>query len=131
MGSTPASPVFRHVAMSLDGFIAEPGDDMGRVRRGRAERDGGRARQDDGGDRHGAPHVRGRGARPAGIYGGASSGSLFVVTHDPPATVPEWMTGEFVTTGVADAVARARAAAGDGRSASSAPTSRGSASRRG
>jgi dihydrofolate reductase/uncharacterized protein YhbP (UPF0306 family) len=49
-----------------------------------------------------------------GFYGGAWSGPFFVLTHEPPATVPDWMTGTFVTDGVEDAVARAKGAAGRG-----------------
>jgi dihydrofolate reductase/uncharacterized protein YhbP (UPF0306 family) len=48
-----------------------------------------------------------------GFYGGAWKGPFFVLTHRPPATVPEWMTGTFLDAGIADAVAQARAAAGD------------------
>ena len=49
-----------------------------------------------------------------GIYGGAWDGPYFVVTHQIPASVPDWMTGTFVTGGVEDAVAKAKTAAGDG-----------------
>ena len=48
-----------------------------------------------------------------GIYGGAWKGPLFVLTHEAPATVPDWMTGTFVDEAVEDAVARAKTAAGD------------------
>jgi dihydrofolate reductase len=47
-----------------------------------------------------------------GIHGGMWTGPLFVVTHEPPATVPDWMTGTFVD-GLEDAVAKAKAAAED------------------
>jgi hypothetical protein len=60
-----------------------------------------------------------------GIYGGMSSGALFVVTHTP-ATVPDWMTGTFVD-GVGDAVAQAGPRRGSAKSACSAPVSPGSA----
>lgn len=48
-----------------------------------------------------------------GFYGGAWTGPFFVLTHDAPATVPEWMSGTFVNDGIEDAVARAKAAAGE------------------
>jgi dihydrofolate reductase len=47
-----------------------------------------------------------------GIYGGRWSGALFVVTYEPPAKAPDWMTGTFVD-GLEGAVAQARSAAGD------------------
>jgi dihydrofolate reductase len=48
-------------------------------------------------------------------YGAAEVGSppFFVLTHTPPAAVRLDLDFTFVTTGVADAVAQARAAAGD------------------
>jgi dihydrofolate reductase/uncharacterized protein YhbP (UPF0306 family) len=48
-----------------------------------------------------------------GFYGSAWKGPFFVLTHRPPATVPDWMTGTFVDADIDDAVARARTAAGD------------------
>ena len=42
------------------------------------------------------------------------TGALFVLTHEPPARVPDWMTGTFVDR-LEDAVAKAKAAAGDGK----------------
>lgn len=102
-----------HVVMSLDGYIAAPGDDMnwifdvfgqsatvdeivsttGAIVMGR------RTYEVEDRDRH-------------GVYGGSWSGALFVLTHEPPTTVPDWMTGTFVD-GFEDAVAQAKAAAGD------------------
>jgi dihydrofolate reductase len=49
-----------------------------------------------------------------GIYGGEWNGPLFVLTHEAPTNVPDWMTGTFVHDGVEDAVAQAKSAAGDG-----------------
>jgi dihydrofolate reductase len=46
-----------------------------------------------------------------GIYGGAWSGPYFVLTHDPPAVVPDWMTGTFIDESIEAAVARAMEAA--------------------
>jgi dihydrofolate reductase len=103
-----------HVVMSLDGYTAAPNDDMSWV-------------FDSWGPSATVREiVTGTGAivmgrrtyevedrdRP-GIYGGTWSGPLFVVvTHRPPTSVPDWMTGTFVD-GVADAVAQARSAAGE------------------
>jgi dihydrofolate reductase len=47
-----------------------------------------------------------------GIYGGAWSGPFFVLTHRPPAVVPDWMTGTFIDEDIEAAVARAKQAAG-------------------
>lgn len=108
------SKVIWHVTMSLDGFIAGPGDAMDFA-------------YDSSGSSAIAEHVvestgalvvgrrsyevedRDRG----GFYGGEFSGPFFVLTHDPPTVVPEWMTGTFVSDGVEDAVAQAKAAAGE------------------
>jgi dihydrofolate reductase len=103
-----------HVVMSLDGYIAGPDDDMGWIFEVAGPSDtvdeivastgaivmGRRTYEVEDRDR-------------AGIYGGAWTGALFVLTHDPPAQPPEWMTGIFVA-GVEDAIAQATAAA-DGR----------------
>jgi dihydrofolate reductase len=103
-----------HVVMSLDGFVAAPGDDMRWVF------------EVIGPSETGDAMVRTTGAiimgrrtyevedrdRP-GIYGGAWNGPFFVVTHEAPADVPDWMTGTFVHDGVEAAVQRAKAAAGD------------------
>jgi dihydrofolate reductase len=103
-----------HVAMSLDGYVAAPGDDMrwvfevaeynatarevmsatGAILMGRRTYE-----------------VEDR-MRP-GIYGGAWKGALFVLTHKPPEPVPDWMTGEFIGEGIEAAVERAKAAAGE------------------
>jgi dihydrofolate reductase len=113
-GEAHMTTVSWHVVMSLDGYIAAPGDDMswifevfessntvdeivastGAIVMGR------RTYEVEDRDR-------------PGIYGGKWTGPLFVVTHEPPAKVPDWMTGTFVD-GVEDAVAKATAAA-DGR----------------
>jgi dihydrofolate reductase len=104
-----------HVVMSLDGYIAAPGDDMDWI----FDVFGPSATVDEMVVTTGAI-VMGRRTyevedrnRP-GIYGGRWHGALFVLTHEPPAEVPDWMTGTFVD-GVEDAVAKAKAAAGDGR----------------
>jgi dihydrofolate reductase len=47
-----------------------------------------------------------------GIYGGAWKGPYFVLTHEPPAAVPDWMTGMVINEDIEAAVARAMGAAG-------------------
>ena len=47
-----------------------------------------------------------------GIYGGAWTGPYFVLSHEPPVVVPEWMTGTFISEDIEAAVARAKQAAG-------------------
>jgi dihydrofolate reductase len=103
-----------HVVMSVDGFVAAPDDDM----RGIFDVAG----PSDTGDQMVASTgaiVMGRRTyevedrdRP-GIYAGAWTGPFFVLTHEVPATVPDWMTGTFVHDGVEDAVAMAKTAAGE------------------
>jgi dihydrofolate reductase len=103
-----------HVITSVDGFIAARGDDMrwifevfsesatvahviettGAIVMGR------RTYEVEDRDR-------------PGIYGGAWDGPYFVVTHTVPEPAAPWMKGTFVTSGVEDAVARAKDAAGD------------------
>ena len=104
-----------HVVMSLDGYIAAPGDDMSWI----FDVFGPSATVDEMVSTTGAI-VMGRRTyevedrdRP-GVYGGRWKGALFVLTHEPPARVPDWMTGTFVD-GVEDAVAHAKAAAGDAK----------------
>jgi dihydrofolate reductase len=48
-----------------------------------------------------------------GIYGGAWTGPYFVLTHEPPKVVPDWMTGTFIDEDIEAAVGHAiEAAAG-------------------
>src|SRR5262245_55875102 len=102
-----------HVTMSLDGFVAGPDDAMDWVF-----------------DYWGGPNdtaseviattgaiIIGRHTyevedrnRP-GIYGGAWTGPYYVLSHEPPRAVPEWMTGTFINEDIEAAVARATAAA--------------------
>lgn len=103
-----------HVTMSLDGLIAGPGDAVAWVY-DYPERS---AVADEVIATTGALIVGRRtyeveDRERGGFYGGEWSGPFFVVTHEPPATVPEWMTGTFVTGGIDDALARATAAAGE------------------
>jgi dihydrofolate reductase len=109
-----ASTVLWHITMSVDGFIAGPGDRMDWV-----------FDYWEGADEMAADVIANTGAiimgrgtfeiedrdRP-GIYGGAWSGPYFVLTHRPPADVPDWMTGTFIDEPIDAAIARAKEAAG-------------------
>jgi dihydrofolate reductase len=106
--------VIWHITMSLDGFIAGRGDAMDWV----FEHVGPNATAAEIVKTTGALVVGRRTYEVedrirGGFYGGAWKGPYFVLTHEPPAAVPDWMTGTFVSGGVADAVARAKAAAGE------------------
>lgn len=108
--------VIWHVTMSLDGFIAGPDDAMEWA----FETGGRSATADDVMSKTGAI-VGGRRwydvaaakyGGTGGIYGGAWSGPVFVLTHRP-ADAPDDPTVTFLSDGVRDAIARAREAAGD------------------
>jgi dihydrofolate reductase len=110
-------PVLWHITMSVDGFIAGPGDDMswmlpyiapnpdaaaaiasvGSVLAGRRSYDVGRSGNVD--------------ARQRKVYGGAFDGPIFVLTHRPPDDDAETT---FLTGDISAAVRRAQTA-GDGR----------------
>jgi dihydrofolate reductase len=104
-----------HVTMSLDGFIAGPDDAMDWVFEYFSEGSNETAREVI--ETTGAI-IMGRHTyevedryRP-GIYGGAWAGPYFVLTHEQPAAVPDWMTGTFINEDIEAAVARATAAGG-------------------
>ena len=105
-----------HVTMSLDGFIAGPEDAMEWVFDYFSEESNetaGEVIQTTGAILMGRRTYEVEDRYLQGIYGGAWTGPYFVVTHEPPAAVPEWMTGTFVDEDIESAVARAmRAAAG-------------------
>ena len=109
------SKVIWHITMSLDGFIAGPDDAMdwifeywtssnematevigttGAILLGR------RTYEVEDRDR-------------PGFYGGAWTGPVFVLTHEPPATVPGWMTGTFINDPIDVAVAHAQQVGGE------------------
>jgi dihydrofolate reductase len=103
-----------HVAMSLDGYVAAPGDDMRWVFEVAEFDDAAReVMSTTGAILMGRRTYEVEDRERPGIYGGAWKGALFVLTHRRPATVPDWMTGEFVDASIDDAVARAKAAAAD------------------
>lgn len=103
-----------HVTMSVDGFIAARDDAMDWVFEYFSEDENETARaviETTGAiimGRH-TYNVEDR-YRP-GIYGGAWSGPYFVLTHEPPDVVPDWMTGTFIDEDIEAAVARAKRAA--------------------
>lgn len=111
------SKVLWHTLMSLDGFIAGPGDDMTWA----FDADAGR--NDTGNEvvaTTGALLVGRRtqdveDREQPGFYGGAYQGPFFVLRHDPPVRPPvvKGVVGEFLDTNIQQAVAVAkRAAAG-------------------
>jgi dihydrofolate reductase len=105
--------VLWHTTMSLDGFIAGSDDAMDW-----AYAYGGPNATVDGVVQSTGAIVLGRRTYEVedrdrgGFYGGAWSGPSFVLTHEAPASVPDWMTGTFVTGGIESAVTSAKAAAG-------------------
>src|SRR5487761_476256 len=112
--------VLWHVTMSLDGFIAPPDDSVewmfghgsaGPIGQEIMTRTSAILAGRRGFDLGNQP-----GATPRGIYGGAWSGPLFVLTHRPgqhrPGLAPDGVT--FLSAGIHDAVATAVKAAGDG-----------------
>jgi hypothetical protein len=124
--------VLWHVTMSLDGFIAGPDDATDWV----FEYPGPNETVAEVIETTGALVVGRRtyeveDRQRGGFYGGAWTGPFFVVAHDVPATVPDWMTGTFVTDGLDSAVTRAKRQPGRRTSSFSAQTSRASASTKG
>lgn len=112
-GGATVGKVLWHVTMSLDGFVAGPGDAMGWV----FEYPEPSATLDEVVGTTGALIVGRRTYEVedrdrVGFYGGAWTGPFFVLTHDAPTTVPEWMTGTFVNDGIEGVTARAKTAAG-------------------
>jgi dihydrofolate reductase len=104
-----------HVTMSLDGFIAGPNDAMDWVFDYFSEESNETAA--DVIEATGAI-IMGRNTYEvedrvrSGIYGGAWTGPYFVLTHEPPAVVPDWMTGQFIDEDIEAAITRAKEAAG-------------------
>ena len=107
------SNVIWHITVSLDGFIAGPADAMDWVF------DYWDSASDTADDviKSTGSIIMGRGTyevedrnRP-GIYGGAWTGPYFVLTHERPEVIPDWMTGEFIDEPIENAMARAKTAA--------------------
>ena len=104
-----------HVTMSLDGFIAGPDDAMDWVFDYFSEESNetaGRVIATTGAILMGRHTYEVEDRYRPGIYGGAWKGPYFVLSHEPPAVVPQWMTGAFISEDIEAAVARAKQAAG-------------------
>ena len=105
-----------HTMMSLDGFIAGPGDDMQWV----FDVDGAEGETADEVVRATGALLVGRRTQDVedrlqpGFYGGSFLGPFFVLRHDPPDQPPvvKGVTGRFLDTTIEEAVAIAREAAG-------------------
>ena len=103
--------------MSLDGFIAGPGDDVQWV----FEVGGGDGETVEEVTRSIGALLVGRRTQDVedrvqgGFYGGSYSGPFFVLRHDPPAEPPvvKGVSGLFLDVDIEEAVAVAREAAGD------------------
>ncbi len=110
--------VIWHTMMSLDGFIAGPGDDMQWM----SGVDGGAGQTADEVVRSTGALLVGRRTQDVedrdqpGFYGGAFRGPFFVLRHDPPAEPPvvKGVTGQFLDVGIDEATEVARAAAEGG-----------------
>jgi dihydrofolate reductase len=105
-----------HVTMSVDGFIAGPDDAMDWVFDYFSEASNetvGEVIETTGAIVMGRHTYEVEDRYRQGIYGGAWTGPYYVLSHEPPGVVPEWMTGTFIDEDIGSAVARAtRAAAG-------------------
>jgi dihydrofolate reductase len=105
-----------HVTMSLDGFIAGPDDAMDWVFDYFTDGSNEAAREvieTTGAIIMGRHTYEVEDRNRPGIYGGAWAGPYFVLSHEPPAAVPAWMTGTFIHEDIEAAVARASRAAED------------------
>lgn len=110
--------VLWHMMMSLDGYIAGPGDEMRWV----FEVDGGKGTTAGDVLRTTGALLVGRRTQDVedraqpGFYGGSFRGPFFVLRHDPPHDPPvvKGVSGQFLDVGIADAVAVALAAADGG-----------------
>jgi dihydrofolate reductase len=105
-----------HTMMSLDGFIAGPGDDMGWA----FGLEGGEGGTTDEVVRSTGALLVGRRTQAVedrlqpGFYGGAYRGPFFVLRHDPPPDPPvvKGVTGRFLDVPIEEAVKIATDAAG-------------------
>jgi dihydrofolate reductase len=110
--------VLWNTLMSLDGFIAGPGDDM----RWAFAVDGGAGKTIDEVVQSTGALLVGRRTQDVedrlqpGFYGGAFRGPFFVLRHDPPPEPPvvKGVTGRFLDVGIEDAVKIAKEAADGG-----------------
>jgi dihydrofolate reductase len=108
------SKVVWHITMSVDGYIAGPGDEMDWMGNYELESPvGAEVIEDTGailaGRRwHDLANERWEGRR--GIYGGRWKGPVLVITHEPPTEPPDPEI-TFVSDGIDEAIATAREAA--------------------
>jgi dihydrofolate reductase len=103
-----------HVTMSLDGFIAGPEQAMEWVFDYFSEESNetaGEVMDTTGAIIMGRHTYEVEDRYRQGIYGGAWRGPYFVLTHEPPVVVPDWMTGTFINESIEAAIARATEAA--------------------
>ena len=109
--------VLWHTMMSLDGFIAGPGDDM----RWAFDVDAGDGKTVDEVVQSTGALLVGRRTQDVedrvqpGFYGGAYRGPFFTLRHDPPPEPPvvKGVTGQFLDVDIEEAVRIAKDAAGD------------------
>jgi dihydrofolate reductase len=104
------SKVLWHITMSLDGYIAGPGDDM----RWMSETFGPNPTVDDvlsqvGAVLIGARTYQSAKTEPGKVYGGVWTGPQFVLTHAAPETAAPGFT--FVRGDIGDAIRQVKAAA--------------------
>jgi dihydrofolate reductase len=103
-----------HVTMSLDGFIAGPGDAMDWALdyfTDAKSETAGAVIETTGAIIMGRHTFEVEDRDRPGIYGGAWTGPYFVLTHEPPTSVPDWMAGTFIDEDIEAAVSRASLAA--------------------
>jgi dihydrofolate reductase len=106
--------VIWHITMSVDGFIAGADEEMSWVFEHSGPDEMAQAVIDEvGAILVGRRTYEVEDRERGGFYGGNWSGPYFVLTHDPPTSPPDWMTGEFIDEGIEDAVKRAQDAAGE------------------
>src|SRR5438552_13763968 len=109
--------VLWHTMLSLDGFIAGPGNDMGSF----FGVDGGPGQTVGEVVRSVGALLVGRRTQDvedrlqAGFYGGAFRGPFFVLRHDPPPESPvvKGVSGRFLDVSIEEAIRTAKEAAGD------------------
>lgn len=107
------SKVIWHITMSLDGFIAGADDEMDWVFEywASSNETATEVIETTGSILLGRRTYEVEDRDRPGFYGGAWTGPFFVLTHNAPTTVPDWMTGTFINEPIDVAVAHARQAA--------------------
>ena len=104
------------MTMSLDGFIAGPGDAMDWLfEHSEPSELAAEVIETTGALLVGRRTYEVEDRYRGGFYGGEWTGPYFVLTHEAPTDPPEWMTGTFVNESIDRAVVRAKSAAGAGK----------------